>query len=167
MSQSQSEYLRNKQRRTQKIFGRAQMGDESTRMMVHRFRSSTIRSSPNSTIQCCRSYPNGVGHAQESSRDRITSSSAGCEICAVGMPRVKFSIVDTTYVPSIQTAAARIGKQTCCANPPYVPRDPPPCCPDTSSLDVLAAPSLGVCCEAPVKVVSTTIPCCDNPIYLY
>jgi hypothetical protein len=179
---NQGEYLQNKQRKTPKIFGPAKMGDESTRIMVHRFLSSTITKKHSPQVQCCRTYPNGVGYRQVSSRDAITSKTAGCEICAAGPPRYKHSITDCssctiltpyTYDTPVQKAAALMGKQTCCASPPYVPRNPAPCCVEPGYINTFAAnnvpsdsipvaPALGQCCDAPVKIFDITAACCDD-----
>jgi len=178
---NQGEYLRNKQRKTPKLFGPAKMGDESTRIMVHRYLSSTITKKHSPSIQCCRSYPNGVGYRQVSTSDAISSKSAGCEMCPVEPPRYKHSITDCsictvqtpyTYDPHVQKAVALMGKQTCCASPPYVPRKPMPCCIEPGYINTFAAnnvpatsipvaPALGPCCEAPVKPINST-QCCDD-----
>lgn len=182
---NQSEYLRNKQRRIPKIFGPAKLGDESTRIMVHRFRSSTVHAhSP--SIQCCRPYANGVGYRQASSMDGLLAAAAGCTICASGPPRYKQSIADCvqcvvqtpyTYDPSFQKAAALMGKQTCCAHPPYVPRPPPPqCCVSDGNINTFqavnipagaVAPAIGQPRVAPVITAGSGMPCCDNPIDIY
>jgi hypothetical protein len=177
---NQSEYLRNKQRRIPKIFGPAKLGDESTRIMVHRFRSSTVQAhSP--SIQCCRPYANGVGYRQESSIDGVLAAAAGCEICATGPPRYKQSIADcvqcVVQTPYDQKAAALMGKQTCCAQPPYVPKPPSPqCCVPDGNINTFqavnipagpVAPYLGQTCIAPVNTAGSRMPCCDNPIDMY
>ena len=181
---NQGEYLRNKQRAIPKIFGPAKIGDESTRIMVHRFKSSTIAKKHNPANQCCRPYSNGVGYLQVSSIDAIISAKAGCELCQAGPPKYKNSITECsqckiitpyTYDPSVQKAAALMGKQTCFGVPPYVPRKPSPqCCMEPGNINTFAAnnipatpvaPALRQCCGAPIKTnVITTIPCCDNPL---
>jgi hypothetical protein len=178
---NQGEYLRNKQRRTPQIFGPAKMGDESMRIMVHRFKSSTITKKHSPRVQCCRPYSNGVGYRQVSSRDAITAANAGCEICAAGPPRYKHSITDCTectiqtpytYDPAFPKAAALMGKETCCALPRA--KEPvPQCCMKEGYINTFfannvpatpVAPALGQCCEAPVKTNIESIPCCENPI---
>ena len=191
---NQSEYLRNKQRRTPQTFGPARLGDESTRIMVRRFKTTagpcagTQPRTPAVALNtaCCRPYHDGVGYRQASSRDAITAAAAGREICAAGPPRYKESIADCTqcaiqtpytYDPSFQKAAAYMGKTKCCNNPPHIPKDPsPPCCMKEGNVNTFFAnnipatpigPAFGRCWGAPVKTIVEGTPCCENPIDVY
>lgn len=175
-------------RRTPQTFGPAKMGDESTRIMVRRFKASAVPCGPASLARspvqpaCCRSYPQGVGYRQASSRDTRTAATAGREICAAGPSRYKQSIVDCdlcdvhtpfTYDPAFPKAAVFMGKTKCSLAKPYVPKAPaPPCCMKEGNVNTFFAnnvpatpigPAFGRCCGAPEKSSMDEIPCCENP----
>lgn len=175
-------------RRTPQTFGPAKMGDESTRIMVRRFKASAVpcasASQARSPVQtaCCRPYHDGLGYRQASSRDTLTAASAGREICAAGPPRYKQSIADCdlcevqtpfTYDPAFPKAAAYMGKTKCSLAKAYVQKAPaPPCCMKEGNVNTFFAnnvpatpmgPAFGRCCDAPVKTIDHEIPCCENP----
>lgn len=103
-----SEYLRRKMESLPVVIGPARYGDESTRIMVSRYRSSGVvgaRRGPGAgappSRACCGPTPywrsgggrpdngpwprEGDGQQQEWSRDGLTAAAARCAICPTGL----------------------------------------------------------------------------------